>query len=186
MSACKNTRHSATVPLVPFPFRPVPSSPTRSISPVSGWTVVPRPGGTSQALSASPLGSGHGSKGGKRRFFGLSETAEAEAKAAAESAKLGDRGVGCDGRGKVGVEAETHALSGGEKYEVLGKGKEFIHAHRMVVSLRSDPMRAMLRSGEALGAVAVFRPFYFLSVHTCYNTLCFAECLKSNRFKQKV
>lgn len=87
--------------------------------------------------------------------------AEAEAEAAAALAKLGDRGVNVDGRGKSGVEAETHASGGGEMQGAPGKGKDFVDAHRMVVSLRSDPMRAMLRSGETLDAVAVFRPILF-------------------------
>lgn len=113
-------------------------SPTRPLSPAAGWTLHQPCGAAPSSLS--PLGSGHGSSAsGKRRFFGLSESAEAEAEAAANS-----------------TASSTAAESAGggrglrrREVEVEGLGKEGIDAHRMVVSLRSDPMRAMLRSGES-------------------------------------
>lgn len=116
-------------------------SPNRSVSPAGGWTIVNRPGAS--PCSSPAVGSGHGSsRGGKRRFFGLSESAEAEAEAASNLARRGEGG-GWGG-------AETGGGGGGARVRGGGGGGgvECIDAHRMVVSLRSDPMRAMLRSGE--------------------------------------
>ncbi|CAM9499950.1 unnamed protein product [Ectocarpus sp. 8 AP-2014] len=110
---------------------------SRSVSPKNGWTVITPP--LAPSCSLSPLGSGHRSAaGGKRRFFGLSETAEAEAEAAAVKAELEG------GRRRGGAVADkAPAPPAGEG----GGGKDSIDAHRALLSLRSDPMRAMLRSG---------------------------------------
>ncbi|CAM9619256.1 unnamed protein product [Ectocarpus sp. 6 AP-2014] len=110
---------------------------SRSVSPKNGWAVITPP--LAPSCSLSPLGSGHRSAaGGKRRFFGLSETAEAEAEAAAVKAELEG------GRRRGGVVADkVPAPPAGEG----GGAKDSIDAHRALLSLRSDPMRAMLRSG---------------------------------------
>ncbi|CAM9503597.1 unnamed protein product, partial [Laminaria digitata] len=196
-------------------------SPTRCNSPSGGWTVISHP--SPPPASLSPIGSGCGSsRGGKRRFFGLSETAEAEAQGVTNAARRGDAMSGAStaaysasaaaaggagspngiaaaspngvaaaaspdgvaaaaspdgvaaaaspGRvagalagapgGAAGVAEASDGRSGLAEGKGTGgaggdcggsgggrEGKEFIDAHRMVVSLRSDPMRAMLRSG---------------------------------------
>lgn len=113
----------------------------RSVSPQNGRTVVTPP--LPPPCSLSPLGSGHRSAGGgKRRFFGLSETAEAEAEAAAVKAELDG------GRRRDGVVADKAVAP---PAVVGGGGRDSIDAHRALLSLRSDPMRAMLRSGEREG-----------------------------------
>lgn len=94
--------------------------------------------------SYSPLGSGHrSSAGGRRRFFGLSETAEAEAEAAALLAK---RSEAAGGKGAAAARGEGTPTMVGKSDS--GAQKHCIEAHRFLLSLRSDPMRAMLRSGK--------------------------------------
>ncbi|CAN0442220.1 unnamed protein product, partial [Ectocarpus fasciculatus] len=116
---------------------------SRSVSPNVGWTAVAPP--LAPSCSLSPLGSGHRSAGGgKRRFFGLSETAEAEAEAAAVKAEV--EGGRRRGGGTVADKAAVAVVAAG--MGGAGGGKDSIDAHRALLSLRSDPMRAMLRSGE--------------------------------------
>lgn len=100
---------------------------------------------------SSPRGSKSGSR---RRFFGLSEAAEAEAEAAVTMAE--ERG-NCEGqeqgkaeRRRCSAKSGLSIASGGDE-----RGREVIDAHRMVVSLRSEPMRAMLRSGERVNLSCV-------------------------------
>lgn len=113
----------------------------------------------------------------------MSETAEMEAQAAAILARRGDARSGAsttsaaaaataspggvagapDGAAGVAGASEGGGPTEGKGFGECGgggsggggEGKEFIDAHRMVVSLRSDPMRAMLRSGEWCGRDAV-------------------------------
>ncbi|CAM9662216.1 unnamed protein product [Scytosiphon promiscuus] len=111
------------------------------VSPLGEWTVL-RP----LSNSSSPLGSGHRSSGGgKRRFFGLSETAEAEIEAAASLAKRAERGGG-DGGGTAGRDRQGAVAAAAVKSNGVG-GQDCMDAHRTLLSLRSDPMRAMLHSG---------------------------------------
>lgn len=147
-SACllrrSHSSHSrGTVNLVlayhpPRPRNPYTLSPVRSISPAGGWNMIDRPS------SYSPLGSGHrSSAGGRRRFFGLSETAEAEAEAAALLAKRSESAGGKGGAAACGEGTPTVAGNSDG-----GAQKHCIEAHRFLLSLRSDPMRAMLGSGK--------------------------------------
>lgn len=120
----------------------------------SPTSAMARGRGSTLSASRSPLGSGQGSfRGGKRRFFGLSEAAEEEA----------------GGRGSDGAVKQAEAqLCGRDEFDSLTKNgaggggvaedREVMNAHRMIVSLRSDPMRAMLQSGEiSLAFVPPFR-----------------------------
>lgn len=96
---------------------------------------------------SSPRSNKYGSSGSsRRRFFGLSEAAEAETEAAASI--LADR-MAADGGSRGGQAG--HATAGYWSTTSIGddgRAREVINAHRMVVALRSEPMRAMLRSGE--------------------------------------
>lgn len=122
-------------------FAPDTFSPARCVSPAGGWSIINRPS------SCSPLGSGHRSAaGGRRRFFGLSEAAEAEAEAAAMRAD----GEACKGGAATRGEGPSTPTAG---KRTGAAGNHVIDAHRFLLCLRSDPMRAMLRSGEcAAGA----------------------------------
>lgn len=116
-------------------------SPSRSLSPLGGWSIISRPS------SSSPLGPGHCSAaGGRRRFFGLSEAAEAEAEAAVLRAAGEEEKAGAPARDE-GMPTAVAGKSGSG----VGAGNPvtMIDAHRFLLSLRSDPMRAMLRSGKS-------------------------------------
>lgn len=122
---------------------------SRSVSPLGGWSIINRP------ASYSPLGPGHRSAaGGRRRFFGLSEAAEAEA----EAAMLAEGGGGGGEKAAAPVRDEGMATSGAEKSGSAvgaGTGNPVIDAHRFLLSLRSDPMRAMLRSGKSSSEIGM-------------------------------
>lgn len=120
--------------------------------------------GRTNSFSASPRAATPGAfsprcgkvgAGGRRRFFGLSEAAEAEAEAAAASSVADKRCSvkGADRNEESHGEVDRRATSSPGRSSVSscedGRGGEVIDAHRMVVSLRSESMRAMLRSGES-------------------------------------
>lgn len=64
----------------------------------------------------------------------------------------GEDGSDEDDAGESGDE-ESVSLEGVKDFvcdlSLLAAQEEVMHAHRMVLSLRSEPMRAMLRSGES-------------------------------------
>lgn len=129
--------------------------------------------------------------GSRRRFFGLSEAAEAEAEAAAASS-VDDRRCSVGGAGRdedAHGERERRPTPLPGRLSVSscedGRGGEVIDAHRMVVSLRSEPMRAMLRSGESCVHICdrriVYKPYKFACVvpHVRLSALewCDIACL---------
>eukprot|EP00903_Cladosiphon_okamuranus_P011781 g11074.t1 len=147
-------------------------SPSRSLSPLGGWSIINRP------ASCSPLGPGHRSAaGGRRRFFGLSEAAEAEAEAAmqpeGEKAVEGEKAT-APARDEVLATSTLVAEKSGSGVGA-GKGTPVMDAHRFLLSLRSDPMRAMLRSGmkETFASVCLvkdIRPPVFSALLTYIYT----------------
>ncbi|CAM9780979.1 unnamed protein product [Discosporangium mesarthrocarpum] len=103
----------------------------RCISPsAEDLAVIVRFGGTPSSSSCR-------STSGRRqqRFFGLSEAAEAEVAA-------GGLGGSEGGRGDDPLPSSASRAGGGG-----ASGGDVFPAHRMVLSLRSEPMRAMLHSG---------------------------------------
>eukprot|EP00752_Nemacystus_decipiens_P012142 g10764.t1 len=141
-------------------------SPSRSVSPLGGWSIINRP------ASCSPLGPGHRSAaGGRRRFFGLSEAAEAEAEAALRAEGEREEAVAPARDDGVATSMSIAEKIGSD----VGAGNPVIDAHRFLLSLRSDPMRAMLRSGmkETFASVCLvkdIRPPVFSALLTYIYT----------------
>lgn len=140
-SSLTSRPHARTSPLDRITNLNLNFSPSRSVSPLGGWSIINR-----VEHHQSPLGPGHRSAaGGRRRFFGLSEAAEAEAEAAMRAEGEGEKAAS-----PARDEGTATSTSVAEKRgSGVGAGNPVIDAHRFLLSLRSDPMRAMLRSGKS-------------------------------------
>lgn len=113
----------------------MPFSPSRAWEVLAELVLSTTPSPTYSACSAA--------EGNCRGFFG---SLEVESDAEGNHAAPRDDGVGWVGEGghlRGGLHRSSGVSANG------GSGTERFHAHRFVVALRSDPMRAMLHSGKS-------------------------------------
>ena len=94
----------------------------------------------------------------KRTFFDVPEAVAVEALAALAARDDHHLPEGFEGSAADGVVSDTE---GGEREP------ESVHAHRVVLALRSDLLRAMLRSGESSGAETSFTHAWLVSAVGC-------------------